>query len=153
MSEMVGLGTSSPSYKLDVTDTDSSVQAMFGKGRSNTESQILIGGGLSNDGLLIAGMDPVNGHAYLQTYGTDSGKGLNLKRSGTATAVGIGTTTPKTILHGTGSTIVGAATSAVSDANMGNGQVNFWVDETNHRLYFKVKYSGGSVKSGYMALS
>jgi hypothetical protein len=44
--------------------------------------------------------------------------------------------------------------SAIADANMEASYVSPWVDETNHRLYFKVKYSDGTtVKSGYISLS
>lgn len=67
--------------------------------------------------------------------------------------VGIGVTVPKTKLHGTGSTIVGAAAAPVANGDLGNGQVNISVDETNHTLVFKVKYSNGTVKSGTVALS
>jgi hypothetical protein len=68
--------------------------------------------------------------------------------------VGIGTTAPKAVLHGTTSTILGAASAANSSADLGASQVNVWVDETNNRLTFQVKYSNGStVKSGSVTLS
>jgi len=67
--------------------------------------------------------------------------------------VGLGVTAPKARLHASGSTIVGAANAAAADGDLGSSQVNVWLDETNHRLYFKCKYSGGAVKSGYVALT
>jgi len=58
--------------------------------------------------------------------------------------VGIGTTSPKAKLHSTHSTILGAAASEANGNDMGSSQVNIWVDETNNRLCFKVKYSDGT---------
>ncbi len=66
---------------------------------------------------------------------------------------GIGTATPKTKLHSTGSTILGANTSAVADADLGNGQVNFWVNQSTHQLTLKVKYSDGTLKTGVVSLT
>jgi hypothetical protein len=67
--------------------------------------------------------------------------------------VGIGTTDPKTKLHSTGSTIVGVNNSSVGDANIGNGEVNIYLDQTNNKLKFRVRYSDGTLKSGEVALS
>lgn len=33
------------------------------------------------------------------------------------------------------------------------GQLSFWLDETNHKLMVKVKYAGGTVKAGEVALT
>jgi hypothetical protein len=67
--------------------------------------------------------------------------------------VGIGTTDPKTKLHSTGSTIVGVNNGSVGDANIGNGQVNIYLDQTNNKLKFRVRYSTGTIKSGEVALT
>lgn len=67
--------------------------------------------------------------------------------------VGMGVSAPKARLHGSGSTILGAANAAAADADLGAGQVNLWLDESNNRIYFKCKYSGGGVKSGYVGLA
>ena len=67
--------------------------------------------------------------------------------------IGIGVEDAKAQIHGSGSTILGAANSAVNDADLGNGQVNIWVDEAANNLTFKVKYSDGTVKSGTVSLS
>jgi hypothetical protein len=68
--------------------------------------------------------------------------------------LGVGTSTPKARLHGTDSTIVGGDHSAVADADLGNSQINFWVDETSgsEKLKFKVKLSSGTVKSASINL-
>lgn len=57
---------------------------------------------------------------------------------------------PNARLHSSGSTILGVATSAVSDANIYNSQTNIWFDETNTRLNFKTKSSAGAVTSFLM---
>ncbi len=60
---------------------------------------------------------------------------------------------PQADFHGTGSTILGAANSAVSSGNLNDGNVNVWVDESGNNLKFQVKYSTGTVKNGSVALS
>jgi len=67
--------------------------------------------------------------------------------------LGLGTIDPKAKLHATESTIVGCASAAVADADLGNNQVNIWVDEAGSKLTFKVKFSNGTVKSGTVALT
>lgn len=44
-----------------------------------------------------------------------------------------------------------ANTAAPADASLDNGDVAFWVDEATNDLKVKVKYSGGTVKSGTVA--
>jgi hypothetical protein len=98
------------------------------------------------------------GHADIDTaYGlyVDSQSG-----SGTAYAaifaggnVGIGTTTPKFLLHVAGALAYAVPSSAPTDGDLSNGQVTAWVDETNNLLKFRVKYSGGTLKTGSVALS
>jgi len=66
--------------------------------------------------------------------------------------VGIGTDDPKAQLHSTTSTIVGAASAAIANADLGNSQVNIYVDEAGNQLCFKVKYSNGTVKTGCIPL-
>lgn len=47
---------------------------------------------------------------------------------------------------------IGAPNSA-PEADPANGQITFWLDETNHKLKVKVRYSGGTTKVGEIALS
>ncbi len=146
----VGIGTTDPSFQLDVRDSVNQAQAIFGKGRSG-DSQILIGEGLGNDKLLLVGMDASNGYAYLHTYGTAKGNGLVLKRSGTnGGSVGIGTTSPARKLHVKDSNkqVAQIESTAVSnlkiDVCVNNGTPNavitalrgsLCVDITNAKLY------------------
>ncbi len=64
-----------------------------------------------------------------------------------------GSHVPKARIHGSESTIVGVATSAVSDGDLNASEVNFWLDEVGSELEVKVKDSGGVVKSGVIAVS
>jgi len=66
--------------------------------------------------------------------------------------VGIGTSDPKALLHSTGSTIVGAASAANADADLGNNQCNMWLNEATNALTFKCKYSTGAIKSATVTL-
>jgi peptidoglycan/xylan/chitin deacetylase (PgdA/CDA1 family) len=54
----------------------------------------------------------------------------------------------------TGAIILGAPTTAVADANMGNSRLSFYVDETlgTEKLHFKVKLSNGTIKTGEVNL-
>jgi hypothetical protein len=42
---------------------------------------------------------------------------------------------------------------AYGDDYLGNGEANVYVDETNHKLMFRVKYSDGTLKTGEVALT
>lgn len=93
-------------------------------------------------------------------FGTDGNAPCHLFTNGTlrvtVTAggnVGIGTADAKARLHSTGSTILGAASAPVADADLGDGQVNVWVNEATDELTFKVKYSNGTVKTAKLPLS
>lgn len=44
-------------------------------------------------------------------------------------------------------------TSAIADGDMQPRQVNMWVNESTDKLTFKVKYSGGNIKSGEVSLT
>lgn len=72
-----------------------------------------------------------------------------------ATAIGHGVVTTGTFQTnlGTNRVFAGAAPSAPADALLINGQFAVWVDETADQLTFKVKYSGGTVKSGTVTLT
>jgi hypothetical protein len=90
------------------------------------------------------------GALHLVSVGGTATNGITVATSGD---VGIGTTDPKARLHSTVSTIVGADTAAVADGDMGNSEVNIWVDEANDKLKVKVKYSDGTIKSGEIPLT
>lgn len=49
--------------------------------------------------------------------------------------------------------VLGCSDSAESDSDLRNSEVNIYVNESTHKLTFKVKYSDGTVKSGTVTLS
>ena len=63
--------------------------------------------------------------------------------------VGIGINHPKATLHSTGSTILGAPTSAIINpsTSMGNSQINVYLDESGGNLKFKIRKSNGDFKT------
>lgn len=52
-----------------------------------------------------------------------------------------------------GVSVLRHATSAPNDGDMQNQETVIWVDEAGNNLTFKVKYSGGTIKSGTVALT
>jgi hypothetical protein len=49
--------------------------------------------------------------------------------------------------------VIAVPTSAPADGVLAAAQFTVWVDESGNTLTFKVKYSGGTVKSGTVALT
>tara|TARA_R100001082_G_scaffold109334_1_gene86310 strand:+ start:107 stop:1846 length:1740 start_codon:yes stop_codon:yes gene_type:complete len=56
-------------------------------------------------------------------------------------------------LYISGAVVLGAPTAVVPDANLHSGSVTFYLDEGNHKLKFKVRYSDGTVKNGDVNLT
>lgn len=79
-------------------------------------------------------------------------------RGSHADAAALGTSAQTTNSHqiqlGTAAdrTIMGAPNSAIADADLTNGQISFYLDETGNTLTVKAKYSTGAVKTGTIAL-
>ena len=70
--------------------------------------------------------------------------------------VGIGTTSPKFILHATGGAVaVGAPNAAPTDADLNNSNISFWIDESGatKRLKVRVKLSDGTLKTATIDLA
>lgn len=65
--------------------------------------------------------------------------------------LGLGTNAPKSTLHSTGSTILGGAATAVADGDLGNGQINVWLDETAGNLSFRIRKSDGTYATASVA--
>jgi hypothetical protein len=81
----------------------------------------------------------------------------NTSTTGTARLAvmpGDGSSTVTHQLIAGGHAVLGAPSSALADASHQTSSVSIHLDETNHRVYFKAKYSNGStVKSGYISLT
>lgn len=65
---------------------------------------------------------------------------------------GVGGITPLKINHATGHVALQAPTAVVDNAFLNTGQVSFSLDETTNEIVFRVKYSGGTVRTGRVAL-
>lgn len=159
----VGIGGDSGAIELSVSDSSSSTainSSAAGMRISNTSAttnnyaSITFGTAASANACGIFAcklIDRTNFYGAFEWWCRGASSATVL-RAGTS-GVGIFQTAPQAKLHGTGSTIVGCATAAVADANMGNSELNFWVNEAGNLLTFKVKYSDGTVKSGTVALA
>lgn len=81
----------------------------------------------------------------------------NTSTTGTARVLvmaGDGSSTVSHQLIAGGHAVLGAPSSALADGSHQASAVSLYLDESNHRLYFKCKYSDGStVKSGYIAIA
>lgn len=87
-------------------------------------------------------------------YGIAIGDNASSVHAG-AVALGesVATTATQQVNIGTKRFFAGVPTIAPPDANLVASQFSVWVDESGNNLMFKVKYSGGTVKSGTVALA
>lgn len=155
---LVGINTpsSTPGYTFDLYDTG---------GGNDTPRNIALFRGTPSQGAAgyialevetNASATAGNRFAGVQSADGTSTRSLILNRQGGNVGIGsaFGTgVVPATKLHGTESTILGVAGSAVSSALMGGNQVNLWIDEGANALNLQVKYSGGTVKTASIALT
>lgn len=111
----------------------------------------------------------VTGGALVHQTRTDAdGSGetwLRVTRTGTTVdevliengqlGVGVGTGSTSFLLHHAGGNYahLGAPSSSPTTANMDNGSLIHWLDETNDEVEFVAKYSDGTVKTGTLAVS
>lgn len=65
---------------------------------------------------------------------------------------GVSTTNTFQVNIGTKRFFAGGATTAPANGDLINSQWSAWIDETGNNLTFKVKYNGGTVKNGTVAL-
>jgi len=111
-------------------------------GTGGTQLLTVVDGALGvSNGWAFRGQN--NGGTYIDLLKVESG----------GYRVLMGTTGARMKLLSNDSALYPVPTSAVSDANHNNGFMTFWVDESGNTINFKVKYSGGTVKSGSVALT
>ena len=111
-------------------------------GAGGTQMLNLVAGDVGLDaGRAIRGKTPAGG--YVSMLLTESG----------AYRILVGATGTRTVLRSVDAVLCKVPTSALSDANHDASTFSTWVDEAAHTLNFKVKYSGGTVKSGSIALT
>jgi hypothetical protein len=65
---------------------------------------------------------------------------------------GVATTATDQVNLGTKKLVMGAPNAAPADAELVNGQIQFYLDQTGNTLVVKAKYSDGTVKTGTLAL-
>lgn len=56
-------------------------------------------------------------------------------------------------LHESGYAVIRAEDAAIADADLNNGEIAFYLNEAGNTLTVKAKYSGGTVKTGTVALT
>lgn len=115
---------------------------------------LTVGGGTAQSSIVLplGHVDLPNGYAVRGANVAGSHVFLIHAESGTYRVV-VGNTGARLKLLSNDAVLSKVPASALSDANHDASSYSTWVDEVNHRLYFKVKYSGGTVKSGYISLS
>jgi hypothetical protein len=142
----VGDGSTNVQHAFNMGNGDVNLCQQGGQltvgGTAGTESITVIGGNIGID----------NGYEFRAKNTAGTYQNLLKVESGGYRAL-IGGTGSRTKLQSNDSCLYPVPTSAVSDANHNAGYMTFWVDESGHTLNFKIKYSGGTVKSGSIALT
>ena len=133
------MGTSAPVYRLQVLEAGGT--AIWGR------SSVAIGAfagvvGESNSptGIGVYGSCPTGSSQSFGVWGhVSSPNGYALYGSGA--------------LKATGRAYLGAPNSAPDSANLSNGSISFYLDQTNNRLKVRVKYSTGTIKTATITLA
>lgn len=95
---------------------------------------------------------------WARDNGDTGGASMLLRGSSVTVETGATTTTARLTITDTLTDITtrlrqGAPNTEPDSGIINAGQLSFWLDETNHKLKVKVKYAGGTVKSGEVALT
>lgn len=140
----VGIGTMSPSTALHVKDVDPIVTIDSTAGHEAVLRFAHDTWGVRWEIVSVSAADDLSirdANGISRFYINDDGT-IYLAANGGNVGIGSGGV-PKARLHSTGSTILGAATTAVADADIGNSQVNIWLDEATGKLKFRIRKSAG----------
>ena len=138
-SNPTGLATTS-GFGLTVTSSAASGQGITGQMSSVSGVNVGVGGSSSSDnGIGVQGLalsdKGLNYGVYARTY---SASGFALYARGRVKV--------------TGRSFLATPSGAPPAADMSNGSITFYLDQTANRLRVKVKYSTGAVKYGSIAL-
>lgn len=146
----VGIGTSSPSYKLEVKSSSDAdlVQVQSTASANNTVLRL----GVSGDNAVISGSGGSTGNLAFKTYGTER---MRITSTG---KVGIGTTAPSEKLHVAGNLLLDTSNAEInlkSGVTGTSGGINWTFDSTGTNyasvnLNYDTRATDGlTINSGY----
>lgn len=126
----VGIGTSSPAQKLDVTGAVNSVQARFGNvaGRGLELSTAILTG--TNDAISV--LNAKGGTKGTLVFQTDTTERMRIDSSGN---VGIGTSSPSTKLQVNDTITIGTADKAIQWLNSGTALADIRADSSSNLIF------------------
>ena len=140
-------------YEGDGTSTE---QHVFNAGTGDVDlckqgGELTIGGSGGAEKLTVVGGNVRLDNNYALKIKDTGGTARSAVVLDSGNGMAVGDPNIALIFYSSGSILTPVSNS---DGAVGTSQYRAWVDETNHRLYFKVKYSDGTtVKSGYISLS
>ncbi|WP_437193538.1 hypothetical protein [Planctomicrobium sp. SH527] len=108
--------------------------------------------GAENTSVRIYSSRPASRTLVLQGAASQTANMLELQNNAGTSLLVVNSDGQFDTLRSRGATILGAATSAVADASLGNGQMNLYLDEAGSNLKLKIKTSAGVIKTVTLAM-